>query len=201
MSPTVSLQLLQSFGPLLIVVAIALVVLAFQLYRGRSGALLALRLGAILLVVLLLLEPVLAFFSEHSGPPRIAVLVDTSLSMSIPFPAGSDAETGNAEAAPPTRADRLRDFLTESRLVQRLEDHGPTDVYRFGGTVEALDPEAGPLDVEPRDDRTDVARALDEGDDDDEVRDGEFVCQSCFLVKRSSQLANRRKMICRDCAD
>ena len=29
----------------------------------------------------------------------------------------------------------------------------------------------------------------------------EFVCQSCFLVKRSSQLANRRKMICRDCAD
>lgn len=32
------------------------------------------------------------------------------------------------------------------------------------------------------------------------VRDGEFVCQSCFLVKRTSQLANRRKMICRDCA-
>lgn len=32
------------------------------------------------------------------------------------------------------------------------------------------------------------------------VRGDEFVCQSCFLVKRSSQLANRRKMICRDCA-
>ena len=32
------------------------------------------------------------------------------------------------------------------------------------------------------------------------VREGEFVCQSCFLVKRTSQLANRRKMICRDCA-
>lgn len=32
------------------------------------------------------------------------------------------------------------------------------------------------------------------------VREGEFVCQSCFLVKRASQLANRRKMICRDCA-
>ena len=32
------------------------------------------------------------------------------------------------------------------------------------------------------------------------VREDEFVCQSCFLVKRSSQLANRRKMICRDCA-
>jgi hypothetical protein len=32
------------------------------------------------------------------------------------------------------------------------------------------------------------------------VRDDEFVCRSCFLVKRTSQLANRRKMICRDCA-
>jgi hypothetical protein len=32
------------------------------------------------------------------------------------------------------------------------------------------------------------------------VRAGEFVCQSCFLVKRTSQLANRKKMICTDCA-
>ena len=32
------------------------------------------------------------------------------------------------------------------------------------------------------------------------VRGDEFVCRSCFLVKRTSQLANRRKMICRDCA-
>ena len=27
----------------------------------------------------------------------------------------------------------------------------------------------------------------------------EFVCQSCFMVKRISQLANKRKMICQDC--
>jgi hypothetical protein len=32
------------------------------------------------------------------------------------------------------------------------------------------------------------------------VRAGEFVCQSCFLVKRQTQLANRKKMICLDCA-
>jgi hypothetical protein len=32
------------------------------------------------------------------------------------------------------------------------------------------------------------------------VREGEFVCRSCFLVKRTAQLANRKKMICRDCA-
>lgn len=28
----------------------------------------------------------------------------------------------------------------------------------------------------------------------------EFVCQSCFLVKRTSQLANRKQMLCTDCA-
>jgi hypothetical protein len=28
---------------------------------------------------------------------------------------------------------------------------------------------------------------------------GEFVCRSCFLVKRPNQLADRKKMLCRDC--
>ncbi|MGH9093644.1 MAG: DUF4193 family protein [Acidimicrobiales bacterium] len=28
---------------------------------------------------------------------------------------------------------------------------------------------------------------------------GEFVCQSCFLVKHPSQLADRDHMFCRDC--
>lgn len=33
-----------------------------------------------------------------------------------------------------------------------------------------------------------------------EARLDEFVCSLCFLVKRTSQLANKRKLICRDCA-
>lgn len=28
----------------------------------------------------------------------------------------------------------------------------------------------------------------------------EFVCSNCFLVKHRSQLADKRKMLCRDCA-
>ncbi len=32
-------------------------------------------------------------------------------------------------------------------------------------------------------------------------RDDEFVCQSCFMLKRTSQLANKRKQLCADCAD
>jgi hypothetical protein len=34
----------------------------------------------------------------------------------------------------------------------------------------------------------------------DEAAPDEFVCQSCFLVKRTSQLAHKRKKICLDCA-
>ncbi len=32
-------------------------------------------------------------------------------------------------------------------------------------------------------------------------RPDEFVCQSCFMVKRVSQLANKRKQLCADCAE
>lgn len=32
-------------------------------------------------------------------------------------------------------------------------------------------------------------------------RADEFVCQSCFMVKRMSQLANKRKQLCTDCAE
>jgi len=33
----------------------------------------------------------------------------------------------------------------------------------------------------------------------DAVGDDEFVCQNCFLVKRRTQLADKRKKLCRDC--
>ena len=34
----------------------------------------------------------------------------------------------------------------------------------------------------------------------DEASSDEFVCSSCFLVKSTSQLANKRRKICADCA-
>lgn len=39
-----------------------------------------------------------------------------------------------------------------------------------------------------------------QNDSIDEATSKEFVCTSCFLVKRESQLANKRKKICLDCA-
>ncbi len=32
------------------------------------------------------------------------------------------------------------------------------------------------------------------------VQQNEFVCKNCFLVKHRSQLADRRRQLCRDCA-
>ena len=39
-----------------------------------------------------------------------------------------------------------------------------------------------------------------EGEGVDGAAADEFVCTSCFLVKKTSQLTNKRKRICRDCA-
>lgn len=39
-----------------------------------------------------------------------------------------------------------------------------------------------------------------EGEVADSAKSDEFVCASCFLVKRRSQMANKRKKICFDCA-
>lgn len=51
------------------------------------------------------------------------------------------------------------------------------------------------LDV---DDPIEVADEV-EGDVDDTIRDGEFVCSSCHMAKRSSALADADEQLCRDC--
>ena len=62
-------------------------------------------------------------------------------------------------------------------------------------------------DVEEEDD-DDVVLDLGRGDDKAEAlvekvvppQANEFTCRSCFLVKHRSQLADKKKMLCRDCA-
>lgn len=51
------------------------------------------------------------------------------------------------------------------------------------------------LDV---DDPVELA-AEDDEDADDTIREGEFVCSSCHMAKRSSALADADEMLCRDC--
>ncbi len=42
--------------------------------------------------------------------------------------------------------------------------------------------------------------AMDE-ESADSAHSDEFVCSNCFLVKKNSQMANKRRKICFDCAD
>ena len=53
-------------------------------------------------------------------------------------------------------------------------------------------------------DDDEVAEVVVEDDEDDgeddELRDGEFICRSCFMAKRESALVDADLMLCRDCA-
>ncbi|MEX2324875.1 MAG: hypothetical protein WD576_03925 [Nitriliruptoraceae bacterium] len=51
-------------------------------------------------------------------------------------------------------------------------------------------------------DDEDLATVVEDADDDDldGIREGEFVCRSCYLAKRDTQLADAKAMLCRDCA-
>jgi hypothetical protein len=57
-------------------------------------------------------------------------------------------------------------------------------------------------DDEDEDDEEDVGDPDERGDSQIRVlpkQPGEFVCQSCFLVKHPGQLADEVRMLCRDC--
>lgn len=44
-----------------------------------------------------------------------------------------------------------------------------------------------------------VVAEEDDEDPNDTIREGEFVCSSCHMAKRSSALADADEMLCRDC--
>ncbi|MEN8233841.1 MAG: DUF4193 family protein [Actinomycetota bacterium] len=94
-------------------------------------------------------------------------------------------------------------------------DEDSTDDEESEGTEEALDElEAEELEM-LTEDETSEALVVDEAAEMRAIRraelamdqqgvaeatEGEFVCTSCFLVLKTSQLANPRKKVCKDCA-
>lgn len=58
------------------------------------------------------------------------------------------------------------------------------------------------------DDEEETVLTLDTGEDKGEallekvtpIQANEFTCRSCFLVKHRSQLADKKRVLCRDCA-
>ncbi len=68
-----------------------------------------------------------------------------------------------------------------------LDGEPPVDLAAIEG-IEGIDV----------DDPVEVAAEV-EGDADDTIRDGEFVCSSCHMAKRASALADADELLCRDC--
>lgn len=97
--------------------------------RGRRLLLLALRTLAALVAVLLLLEPGRELLATSQIRGRVAVLVDTSKSMSLP-----------ARAQGPTRADAVKARLLDDADRRALSERFQVDWYGFAEAPYPSDP-------------------------------------------------------------
>jgi len=137
----------------LILVGVGICVL-FRTYRGifrRSERrltwwLMGLRAAGLLAIVLALAKPTWTRTTEIIDPGRLAVVLDDSLSMSLP-----DA-TGRSRYARATDAVAgLRDAIEQAGEAPQLE----VDLFNVNGAPVPTDPP-----VEPRGERTDLVRAV-----------------------------------------
>ncbi len=98
-------------------------------------------------------------------------------------PSEEDLESTAAVAAP---ADAVEDPESLQELLvkqEAAEDETPEEEDEPILVTMSTEERAEPLD----------ARVVP-------MQASEFVCSNCFLVKHRSQLADRKKMLCRDCA-
>jgi Domain of unknown function (DUF4193) len=110
----------------------------------------------------------------------------------------------------------------DTEVEADLDEVEPTeeDLEDAAGTAE---PTAAAADVESIQDVLEKQEARDEADEVEEeplasvatarderlepldarvipMQSTEFICKNCYLVKHRSQLADKRRMLCRDCA-
>lgn len=130
-------------------------------------------------------------------------------------PEATDEADEAANDAWETEDPTVGEILVEDDLETEVDEDSEGDADETpaeeGETLDAL--EAEELEMLTEDEESEVipvdeqaemrairreAIALDT--DAESPGSDEFVCQSCFLVKRTSQLANKSKKICSDCA-
>ncbi len=143
-----------------ILALVALAYLAFRLYGRVPPAvgpvlrrvLLVIRIAAIAVVVLVLLEPVIRFTRVNTERPIVAVLLDTSRSMSIPDGTGGMRRGDEAVA------------LLNEVIVPRVARDAEVEAFSFSDRMEPLDVRRSTIQGEPAFDGelTDVAAALTE---------------------------------------
>jgi hypothetical protein len=100
------------------------------------------------------------------------------------------------------------DDLTEDPSAGAEEDTAALEVPSPADPVDDEEADEGaalPATVTFDDDEDELVAAVAgvEDDDDEEIdglRQGEFVCRSCYMAKLETQLADAEAMLCRDCA-
>lgn len=97
-------------------------------------------------------------------------------------------------------ADDVLDDTDSSSDEDDVETTVPLDVSEDGDDELEGEPAVDLAAIEGLDvdDPVELA-AEDDEDADDTIREGEFVCSSCHMAKRSSALADADAMLCRDC--
>jgi hypothetical protein len=101
-------------------------------------------------------------------------LPDLEVAAATPTKTGEESEEDEEEEPDDEDVEASLDTILKERLVvEEVEDdeEAPEPEDRTGDGLERVLPK----------------------------QPGEFVCRSCFLVKHPNQLADRKKMLCRDC--
>ncbi len=135
---------------------------AGELSRPLRGLLTLLRLAAMAAILVALLDVERIAEHEIEFPSRVAVLVDTSGSMSLADAASAGSEQGGSEPADPagtpaaaaTRSGQALDILDDGGLLEALRRRHEVSVWRFDADAEplALLPRAAGEAAEPASD-------------------------------------------------
>lgn len=118
---------------------------------------------------------------DDDGLDDVGVLVDDVAVVAHPTPAPApvrdeEEDDDDDEEADADDVEASLDVILKERLVV-IDDEDDDDEDGLDGEDR---PDSSPLKVLPK-------------------QPGEFVCQSCFLVKHPSQMADRELQYCRDC--
>jgi hypothetical protein len=115
-----------------------------------------------------------------------------------------DDDLGDEDGDAAVDDDEDDDDLAEAPAAPAKADDEDDEVLDADDVEASLDvilKERLVVEDEPEDE--DSSPAEDQGDGTERVlpkQADEFVCNGCFVVKNSSQLANKKKGLCRDCA-
>lgn len=109
-----------------------------------------------------------------------------------------DAADADAFDADEDADEALEDELDPDADLDPAEELPSGDGPEEGQSDVAAEPSVDLDAFEEIEDET-LVRAVADDDEVEGLREGEFICRSCYMAKRESALADPDRMLCRDC--